>query len=178
MKMLNLRIIVLATGLLVGASAFSQNTEIPEDSIQLKEKRLNFGLGFNLSFVGGTNIGLSPNLTYAVSDKISFGAGLQGNYISIRDVQNTLTFGGNAAFQYNPSRTISTLIEFAQLNVTRRTLFTEEETRDNFWESALFLGIGINVTNKIAIGAKYNVLYDSDESVYTSPVVPFVNVSF
>ena len=55
------------------------------DSLTLKEpSRLKFGLGFGLNFVGGTNISISPNLNYAVSDKIAFGVGLQGSYSSIK----------------------------------------------------------------------------------------------
>ncbi|NNC33789.1 MAG: hypothetical protein HKO09_02810, partial [Croceitalea sp.] len=54
---------------------------------------------------------------------------------------------------------------------------TGEET-NKYWDSALFVGAGLNITNKIAIGAKYNMLYDKDESVYTSAVIPFVNITF
>ena len=50
--------------------------------------------------------------------------------------------------------------------------------KDNFWDSALFVGAGYQITPKISVGAKYNLLYKKDKSVYSSPLVPFLNISF
>ncbi len=148
------------------------------DSTALEPKRLKFGVGFGLNFVGGTNISLSPNLMYSLSDKVAIGAGIQGSYAAIKDLQNTTTFGGNVVTQFNPSKKILLLLEYVGLNVTTKTETLTEETKDTYWDSALFLGAGINITEKIAVGAKYNMLYKEDESVYTSPILPFVNISF
>jgi long-subunit fatty acid transport protein len=141
-------------------------------------KRLKFGVGFGLNFVGGTNITLSPNLMYSLSDKVAIGAGIQGSYSAIKDLQNTTTFGGNMLTQYNPSRSILTLVELVLLNVSTKTDTPTGETKDTYWDTALFVGAGVNITEKITIGAKYNLLYKEDESVYTSPILPFVNISF
>lgn len=60
-------------------SGFSQNAKdtdaekVVDSTIVKEEKRLKFGCGFGLSFVGGTNISLSPNLMYNVSDKVTIG---------------------------------------------------------------------------------------------------------
>lgn len=153
-----------------------KNMEI--DSTLRPEKRLKFGCGFGLSFIGGTNIGLSPNLIYAVSDKVSFGVGLQGSYAAIKDLQNTTTFGANVIAMYSPVRKLTTLLEFAELKVSTKTETPTGADTRKYWDSALFVGAGLNVTNKIAIGAKYNLLYKKDESVYTSPIIPFVNITF
>lgn len=115
---------------------------------------------------------------YAVSDKVSFGAGLQGNYTAIKDVQSTTTFGINLLTQYSPVKKLITLVEFAELNVNTKQETLNGDIKDSFWESILFVGAGLNVTNKIALGVKYNVLYKEDESVYTSPIIPFVNITF
>ena len=170
----------VAFALLVGIeNLYSQETDITViDSSAVVDSRLKFGLGFGLSFVGGTNIALSPNLIYSVSDKVSFGAGLQGSYTSIKDLQNTTTFGGNALFQYSPVNKLVTLMEYALLNVNTKTETPTGENKRNYWDSAIFLGAGLNITDKITVGAKYNVLYDKDESVYTSPILPFVNINF
>lgn len=149
-----------------------------QDSITKTEKRLKFGVGFGLSFVGGTNISLAPNLIYKLSEKVSIGAGIQGSYSAIKDLQSTTTFGANVLTQYNPIRQISALIEFAELNVNTKTDTPTGKITDNYWDAALFLGAGYNITDKISIGAKYNVLYNKDKSVYTSPIIPFVNISF
>lgn len=158
---------------------YAQVTQVTvPDSTATAEKPLKFGCGFGLSFVGGTNIGLSPHLIYSISDKFSLGAGLQGNYTSIKDLQKTFTFGGNALAQYNPIPRLSTLVEFVQLKVNTTTEAVTGDIEEDYWDTALFVGAGLNVTNKISLGAKYNLLYDSDESVYTSPIIPFVNITF
>ncbi|AYN68071.1 hypothetical protein D1013_12150 [Euzebyella marina] len=178
MKNLNLFTIALFF-LITSQSSLAQTTDIGViDSASVVDKRLKFGCGFGLSFVGGTNIGLAPNLMYAVSEKVSVGAGLQGNYTSIKDVQSTTTFGANVITQYNPIQRLTTLIEFAELNVNTKKEEVTGEIKDSFWESILFIGAGLNITDKIALGVKYNVLYKDDESVYTSPVIPFVNITF
>ena len=147
------------------------------DTLNIKKKnKLKFGLGFGLNFVGGTNINISPNLTYNVSDKVAFGLGVQLNYLALKDIQTTTTYGATTLFQYKPSQKIMTLLEFAQLRVATKSEI--DDTESNYWDSALFIGAGLNVTNKISIGAKYNFLYKKDESIYSSPIIPFVNISF
>lgn len=153
--------------------------EVPvNDSLVKQDSKLKFGLGFGLNFVGGTNISLAPNLTYPVNDKFGIGAGIQSSYATIPDSRGVFTVGANVLGQYTPIKQLVTLVEFAELYVHTQTDTPAGEIKDDFWESVLFVGAGFNVTNKIAFGAKYNVLYKEDESVYTSPVIPFVNISF
>ena len=174
----------LKTALIIGVLLFSANvqaqvTEVTiADSTATVEKPLKFGCGFGLSFVGGTNIGLSPHLIYDISDKFSLGAGLQGNYTAIKDLQKTFTYGANIIGQYNPIDRLTTLVEFAQLKVNTTTENIAGDIERDYWDSALFVGAGLNITPKISLGAKYNLLYDEDESVYTSPIIPFVNITF
>ena len=182
MKMKTLQL-ALSIGLFIFShNAFSQTDtdSIPKkkvDTIAVKmEKKLKFGCGFGLNFVGGTNIGISPNLTYNVSNKVAFGLGIQWNYLSLKDIQSTTTYGANTSFQYRPSQKIMTLLEFAQLRVSTKSEI--DDTKTNYWDSALFAGAGFNVTKKITVGAKYNFLYKENESIYSSPVIPFVNISF
>lgn len=140
------------------------------------EKNLKFGLGFGLNFVGGTSVSLSPNLTYRINDKMSAGAGLLFNYNAVKNLQTTTTIGANAIFNYYPLEKLLTMAEFAEMNVNRNNKVTA--TKDQFWDSALFVGVGYQITPKISVGGKYNLLYDKDKSVYSSPFVPFVNISF
>lgn len=175
-----LKNLILAIGIMLfSQNAISQTTEIAViDSTSQKQKRLKFGVGFGLNFVGGTNISLSPNVSYNVSKKVAIGVGVQGSYSAIKDLQNTTTIGGNIISQYTPVKKITTLIEFVELNVATETETPEGKIKENYWDAALFLGAGYNITEKISVGAKYNVLYNEDESVYTSPVIPFVNITF
>ncbi|MGB5417680.1 hypothetical protein [Algibacter sp.] len=174
-----LKLIILVIIVMFYGNGYSQTDEtIESDSISKANKNLKFGCGFGLNFVGGTNISVSPNLTYTVSDKMAFGGGLQGSYTSIKDFRNTTTFGLNLLTMYKPVKKIALLLEFVELRVLTETENLGVKTKNNFWDTALFLGAGFNVTNKILIGAKYNMLYDDKESVYTSAIIPFVNITF
>lgn len=179
-KEIILKVFITVVVLSAAQDSYSQTTQVAVvDSTGQVAKKIKFGCGFGLSFVGGTNVSLAPNLTYLVSDKISVGAGIQGSYTAIKDVQSTTTVGGNIIGQYTPIKILTTLLEFAELNVSTEITESETETtKDNYWDTALFVGAGINVTEKISVGAKYNLLYDEDQSVYTSPVLPFVNITF
>ena len=175
--------LILTIGLFI--ISYNTFTQTKTDSLQKNkvdtlvvkmEKKWKFGAGFGLNFVGGTNISLSPNLTYHVSDKVALGFGVQWNYLSLKDIQKTTTYGANTLFQFRPSQKIMTLLEFAQLRVSTESEI--DDSKRNYWDSALFVGAGLNITKKITIGAKYNFLYKEDESIYSSPVIPFVNISF
>ena len=173
-------ILMFASGEIVFSQTEKDSVAVTtaDSTIIKNQKRLKFGCGFGLNFVGSTNISLSPNLMYAVSNKVILGVGIQGSYASIKNLQNTTTFGGNVLMMYSPARKLSTLLELAQLRVSTKTETQTENTTNKYWDTALFVGAGFNITNKISVGAKYNLLYDKDESVYTSPIVPFVNISF
>lgn len=158
------------------------SAQIQMDSIKTVEnpvepaKNLNFGLGFGLNFVGGTSISLAPNLTYKLTDQFAIGAGLLFNYTAIKDLQKTTTIGANILGNYYPIPKLLTTIEFTEMHVNRDMIISN--IKDNFWDSALFVGAGYQITPKISVGGKYNLLYNKDKSVYSSPFVPFVNISF
>lgn len=158
--------------------SLNSTAQVVTDSLKPKENKFKFGCGFGLNFVGGTSISLAPNVTYKISDKISAGVGLQGSYNAIKNLQNTTTFGANVLGFYNPIKNIQTSLEFAQLRVRTKTEINSIATTKSFWDSALFVGCGYTIANKISIGAKYNLLYKADESVYTSAIIPFVNIVF
>jgi hypothetical protein len=150
---------------------------VVSDSIKPVSK-LKFGCGVGANFVGGTNLSLSPNLTYQVSKSISLGGGLQASYSALKNIQNTTSFGLNLLGNYNPIKKITTVLEFAQINSKISNETGPSAVTRSFWESVLFVGAGLNITPKISLGAKYNMLYKEEKSVYTSAIVPFVNIGF
>jgi hypothetical protein len=184
MKLIRLKsTLLLAVGVFAcSMGVFSQTTIDSIATVKVdtplvkKPKKLKFACGFGLGFIGGTNISLSPNLTYKLSNKISIGAGIQGSYTALKNIQNTITYGVNVLGLYSPIRQITTSLEFAQLRVSTKTE-TPKTTRE-YWDAALFVGAGFNITSKISLGAKYNFLYKEGESIYSSPLIPFVNISF
>lgn len=179
---IKVRLIFLAGLILLSTGVFSQsdNDTVPKlniDTVQVKApNRLHVGCGYGLNFIGGTSINISPNLTYTLTDKIIFGAGIQGSFTSLKNIQSTITYGANVLVLFNPDKKILTSLEFSQLRVSTKT--DADNTTKSYWDSALFLGAGCNITNKISVGAKYNFLYNEDKSIYTSPVIPFVNITF
>ena len=172
-------ILIVFCTLIISTNVVSQEVETKiNDSTKTANSKLKFGCGFGLNFVGSTNISISPNLMYTLSDKFTIGAGLQGSYAAIKDIRNTTTFGANIIGFYKPAKKLTLLLEFVELNVTNKTETIAGQIKNTFWDSALFTGAGFNITSKILVGAKYNMLYKEEESVYTSAVVPFVNISF
>lgn len=182
MKINKLKLTLLAGVFLFSYNVFSQTnndtiTKRNKDTLMVKkQKRLKFGCGFGLNFVGGTSVSISPNLIYKITNEIAVGGGIQGSYNSIKNVQTTITYGANVLGQFNPTKKITTFLEFTQLRVSTKTDINN--ITNEFWDSALFVGAGYNITNKISVGAKYNLLYKDGKSIYTSPVIPFVNITF
>ena len=83
---------IAITALGWSTNAFSQVTDVVvTDSTGQTDKRVRFGCGFGLSFVGGTSIALSLNLIYQLGNRASIGAGVQGSYTSIKDLQEACT---------------------------------------------------------------------------------------
>lgn len=150
-----------------------------KDSLFLKpDKKLKFGCGFGLNFVGGTSLSISPNLNYSLSEKTSFTVGLQTSYNEIKNLQKTFTYGANAGIIYAPIKKINLMTEIVQLKVKTTSEVSGIQSTKEFWDTALFAGLGYNITNKISVGAKYNFLYKKGESVYSTPIIPFVNIVF
>ena len=111
----NILALKLVIAILVFASGEIVFSQTEKDSVAVKttdstiiknQKRLKFGCGFGLNFVGSTNISLSPNLMYAASNKVILGVGIQGSYASIKNLQNTTTFGGNVLFNVQSNKKI------------------------------------------------------------------------
>lgn len=174
-----LKLFIIIGMLVYGVQGISQVTKVSVvDSVAANANKWKIGVGFGLNFVGGTNISFSPNVTYELSEKVSLGGGLMGSYSAIKDLQSTTTLGVNVITEYRPIPQITTLLEHAQLKVNTTLETPEGEIKDDFWEPVLFVGAGYNVTKKILVGAKFNILYTEGESVYSTPVVPFVNISF
>ncbi|WP_040279311.1 hypothetical protein [Psychroserpens damuponensis] len=136
-----------------------------------------FGGGIGLSFSDGFFSGtLAPSAIYDFNDQFSLGLGLNGTYNSLKNSYNSTIFGGSIISLFNPLPEIQLSGEFEQLNVNRsfdNNIYEDE----NYWYPALFLGAGYRMNN-IAIGIRYDVLYDRDKSIYADPWAPFFRVYF
>lgn len=138
-----------------------------------------FGGGVGLNFGNGFFTGsLAPAAIYDFNPYVSAGVGLNGSYTKFQNDFSSTVFGANIIALFNPINQIQLSTEFEQLNVTQRfDNITGPDSKDNFWASALFVGIGFR-TGNMAAGIRYDVLYDEDRSIYADPWMPFIRVWF
>ena len=140
-------------------------------------EKVQFGGGLGLGFgTGFTNIAVAPSAIYNVNQYFATGLGLQYNYLSQKNQFSSHQYGVSLIALVNPIQEIQFSTELEQLRVTtsyENPAFASE----NFWNTALFLGVGYR-TNNVTIGGRYNVLYKQDRNVYGSAFMPFVRVFF
>lgn len=132
------------------------------------------GLGFGSGFFNAT---ISPTAIYRFNEKFSAGTGLNFTYASEKNFYESYVVGASALALFNPIREIQLSSEFQQSFVSRnydsRTFLSDED----YWVSALFLGIGFN-TGNVTVGIQYDVLFDRQRSVFGEAWYPFVRVFF
>jgi hypothetical protein len=144
-----------------------------------------FGGGIGAAFSNGyTDVSLAPAAIYQFNDYVGLGVGLQGSYIKVTgdhyDVSDykSWLYGGSLIGLVTPIEEIQLSAELEQLRVNTTYTFPDApHLQDNFWNTALFLGIGFHSDN-VTVGVRYNVLFDKDKSVYAEPYMPFVRVFF
>ena len=142
-------------------------------------KNVQFGGGFGLSAGSGyTNIALAPSAIYNFNEYFAAGIGLTGSYIKYKDREeayNSYIYGGSLIGLVNPIQNIQLSAELEQLRVNQE--FPDFEVKNNFWNTALYLGAGY-YTGNVTVGIRYNVLFKKDDLVYSDAFMPFVRVYF
>lgn len=142
-------------------------------------ENVSFGGGLGLNFGNGFFYGsISPSAIYNFNQYFSAGLGL--SYAHLNDRRNDYrvsAYGGSIITLFNPIREIQLSAELEGLQVDRTFFMDGGNVKDNFFQEALFLGAGFR-TGNITIGARYNVLYNSDRNIYGSAFMPFVRVYF
>jgi hypothetical protein len=138
----------------------------------------NVGANFGNNF---TSVIVAPQAIYKVQDNLGIGLGLNYSYSRLntgdpRILDNSSNIlGGGVIGIFNPIDFLQASFDFEMLNVNRN--FDNARLDDNYWVPALFLGAGYRQGNFV-IGARYDVLYDRDRSVYNNGLQPFVRVLF
>ena len=142
-------------------------------------KHVRFGGGIGLSFGDGFFSGtLAPSGIYQINEQVGLGIGLNGTYNKQKNVYRSTILGGSIIGLYNPLREIQLSGEFEQLHVSRN--FDEgyiTNLDSKYWSPALFVGAGYSAQN-VTIGIRYDLLYNSDKSVYAQAWIPFIRVYF
>lgn len=157
----------------ISSISTAQNDTIVKSKSEFWRKA-QFGGGVGLNIGNGfTNIALSPMIYYPVNNTITVGTGLNGSYIKNRDFYKSWVYGGSAILIANPIEFLQLSSELEQLRVN----IDYGNSKDNFWNTALFLGAGYRSDN-FTIGVRYNVLHKNTNNIYTDPWMPFVRVIF
>jgi hypothetical protein len=142
------------------------------------QDKVRFGGSLGVGFGSGyTDVTVAPGALYEINEFVGVGAGLQGTYVNRRNNFSAFMYGGSVLAVVNPLPQIQLSAEVEQLRVN---LDVDENRRNfdrNFWNTALFLGVGYR-TNNVTIGLRYNVLYDENEMVYSDALMPFIRVYF
>jgi len=146
--------------------------------------RVLFGGSFGLGFGSGyTDISLAPGALYQFNEKAALGANLLGSYVHQKAYYDSAIYGGSAIGLYNPLPQLQLSVEVEELRVNLD--LDEQYARDaginytqrNFWNTALFFGVGYRMQN-VTVGLRYNVLYKEKDMVYSDSIMPFVRVYF
>ncbi len=139
-------------------------------------KKVQFGGGIGLSVgTGYTDISIAPGALYNFNQYVAAGLGLQGSYIRVKNEYESYIYGASVVGLFNPIQQVQLSAELEEVRVNRR--FTAIPFSDNFWNTALFLGVGYRTQN-VTIGVRYNVLYHKNDQVYSDAFMPFVRVYF
>lgn len=139
-------------------------------------KKVQFGGGIGASFGSDyTDVTVAPGAIYNFNPVVAAGVGLQGSYIRVRNNYESYIYGGSLIGIVNPLEFLQISAELEEVRVNRT--YTGFNDSDNFWNTALFLGAGYRTQN-VTIGARYNVLYNENDNVYSDPFMPFVRVYF
>ncbi|MCL5127527.1 alpha-ketoglutarate decarboxylase [Algibacter sp. L4_22] len=132
------------------------------------------GLNFGDEFFSGT---LAPNAVYEFNKSFSLGLGINGTYNSQKNIYKSTILGGSLIGYYNPINEIQISAEFEELNVNRRYNVNLNRPNENYWIPALYFGAGYRNGN-VTFGIRYDVLYDTDKSIYSQAWAPFVRFYF
>ena len=158
---------------IVPSAVFSQN-----DTSNDFWNHVRIGGGIGLSFGDGFFSGtLAPSAIYEFNDQFALGVGLNGTYNSLKNTYKSTIFGGSLIGLFNPIQEIQLSAEFEELNVSRKWEDRLNISDQNYWYPALFIGVAYRAQN-VAVGIRYDVLYDKEKSIYADAWAPFVRVYF
>lgn len=164
---------------LFSSYTFAQQNYVIDNSNRFWDK-VQFGGGLGLGIGSGyTDISVMPSAVYNVNEIVAVGVGLQFGYLSSKSYYNSFVYGGSVVGLVNPIPEIQLSAELEQVRVN--TDYNSTPYRpgysDNYWNTALYLGAGYR-TGNVTIGARYDILFDPDRSLYGSGFMPFVRVYF
>jgi len=159
-------------------------TAQPQKKVYQFQRSWSFGGNIGLSFWnGGTDILIAPKAYYNLSPKFLTGFGLTYIYSSAEDdfakySQNS--FGPSVMIAVRPVPMLQLSAEYEGLNTNGSTEFKigdRDKSEYSYWNNALYLGASF-VSRNVSFGVRYDLLYDSTRSVYSSAWSPVIGFYF
>ncbi len=152
------------------------------------DKKWKFGGGLGLGFGSRyTDIMIAPSVIREFNPYFSAGIALQTNYIHSENrtyynnyvkSYNSWLYGASLITLSNPIPAIQVSLELEQLRVNNTYTYRDSnKVKDNFWNTALFVGLGYT-SGPITAGVRYNVLYKEKDMIYPSAYMPFIRMYF
>ncbi|MFL9843159.1 hypothetical protein [Flavobacterium rhizosphaerae] len=150
---------------------------------------LRIGGSLGVAFGNGyTDISVAPGALYEFNQYFGLGAGLQGTYVNYKNYYKSVIYGGSVIGVFNPIEQLQLSAEVEQLRVNLTydddvtfpgpaTPTYNRSHERNFWNTALFFGVGYR-TNNVTVGLRYNVLFREEDRVYSDALMPFIRVYF
>ncbi|WP_369047790.1 hypothetical protein [Tenacibaculum sp. UWU-22] len=151
----------------VSSMIFSQS----DDNKFLDNVRFGGGLGFGFGS-NNTTISLTPVAVYDFNEEFSLGASLGYMYNKSGDFKSNIYSFGLLSL-YKPIYQIEFSFDLKQLFINR----SFSTTKDNYSYPSLNVGAAY-ISQKVALGIRYDVLYKKDKSVYPNAFSPFIRVLF
>jgi hypothetical protein len=166
-------IFLLSLALITSMYLNGQNSEPKERFID----NVRFGGGINMGF--GSNhsfFTIAPGAIYDFSEYFSSGLSFKYMYFKNKSIHPNAVniIGGSILALYRPGSSIQLSAEFERLKKSEKQVFQDAES---LWQSALFFGFEY-VTGNIALGLRYDVLYDKTNLIYPSALSPVFRVYF
>lgn len=147
----------------------------------LEQGTCGWGVGFG---TGYTDVTIAPSAIYQFNAYAALGVGIQGTYVHQKDYYDSYIYGGSVIGLFNPIPQVQLSVEMEQLRVNLNvdeayaSYYPDLNFKDrNFWNTALFFGVGYSMGN-VTAGLRYNVLYGKKDLVYSDALMPFVRVYF
>lgn len=149
-----------------------------------KKVQIGSGIGLNIGS-GYTDILLAPSGIYNFNSYVAAGVGLQGSYVRVKNAYESYIYGGSLIGLFSPIPQAQISVELEQLrvntnyssNIYNDPYYKNNDFDGNFWNTALYVGAGYRVEN-VTIGARYNLLYNKNRTVYSEPFMPFIRAYF
>ena len=138
--------------------------------------KVNYGgrIGLEVSN-NNTSVILAPSAVYRVTQEFSLGGSVSFGYTSFKSNNSKLyNYGVSILSSYSPTRELQLSAELEQNFVNN----IQENFENNFNFLALYLGAGYRLGRNVVGGVRYDVLYNEDNNIYTSPFSPFIQVYF